>query len=121
MSELKPYICTQCGGKVNRATLVCECCGTQFRIDTHDDIPRIQVVYSRPGVHMLCVNYEMTREMIDAMGYKEASKYVLEATADELAKSIAPYMEVYSERNPWRDTVTVNSRIRVLDPVYKFS
>lgn len=118
-SDLKPYICTQCGGRVNRATLVCEMCGTQFKDDSGGaGVIKIDVV--RPGVRTLVQSREVPREMIYSMPPHDFSEMILRSMAKELADNIIPFMDVQTAEDPIRGAMYVRSRIRVLDPTYRF-
>lgn len=117
-SHLKPYICTQCGGKVNRTTLKCEMCGTTFREE--GEIPRIVIEAVRPEVHTLKSNMCVSREMVESLGLVKASEIALNKMARELSEAMAPFMDVQSEYQPQTDIMLIRGRIRVLDPTYRF-
>ena len=114
---LKPYVCTQCGGKVNRATLVCENCGTQFK--ENDGI--IRIIAERPGVHTLGTAITIDEEMLYAVGAKEISEIVMKQMVADLAEAIAPYIEVKTERSFISNQQIVRGRVRVLDSSFRFS
>lgn len=112
---LKPYVCTQCGGRVNRATMTCEMCGTQFK--EQDNILRI--VAERPGVHTLGQAIAIGNEMA-LLQPKEVSAIVMEQMTRELAKCIAPFIEMEIEDDPIYSQKIVRGRIRVLDSAFRF-
>ena len=116
MSEwLKPYICTQCGGKVNPVTMVCEMCGTHFK--EQDNVLRI--VAGRPGVHTLGTTLSIDKELV-YLHPKEYSELVLKQMTKELAECIAPFIEVETEEDPEYFRQIVRGRIRVLDSAFRF-
>ena len=115
---LKPYVCTQCGGKVNPATLRCEMCGTVFKDASDRGYATLQVVH--PGAHTLVVSREIDDEMFMLFGAEEVSKRAIEDMAHQFAKTIAPFMTVRTEQNPYRHTTQMRGMIRVLDPEYRF-
>lgn len=117
-SFLKPYICPQCGGKVNRATLVCEMCGTQFKEDHSEDMVT-RLVVARPGVVTLGKSINVNAEDI-AYSPAEFSQYIIKQLAKEFAECIAPYMNVETENHPYNHTCTIRARIRLLEPDYRF-
>ena len=119
MSEfLKPYICTQCGGKVNPATLRCEMCGTVFKDTSDRGYATLQVVH--PGAHTLVVSREIDDEMFIRFGAEEMSKRAIADMAHQFAESIAPFMTIRTEQDYYRQTTRMRGMIRVLDPEYRF-
>ena len=73
---LKPYVCTQCGGRVNRSTLTCEMCGTHFKDVSTPEFVRI--VVDKPGVHVLKSTMAMDKYMANELGAIELSRIVIE-------------------------------------------
>ena len=115
---LKPYICSQCGGKVNRETLVCEMCGTTFKDMSSPET--IKLVVDKPGVHVLKNTRVIDDEMIMTFGAEETSRMVLDHMAKEMAQCIAPFMDVKTEKDIMHHQTIVHSRLRVLDPTHRF-
>ena len=116
-SFLKPYICTQCGGKVNRTTLVCEMCGTHFKDESQGESCRL--IVTRPGVVTLeqSIDVDMEHMMYSPA---EFSQYIIKQLAREFADCIAPYMSVETENHPYDHTCTIRARVRLLEPDYRF-
>lgn len=112
---LKPYVCTQCGGRVNRTTMTCEMCGTQFK--EQDNILRI--IAKRPGVHTLGQAIAIDNEMA-LLQPKEVSAIVMGQMTRELAKCIAPFIEMEIEDSPIYCQKIIKGRIRVLDSAFRF-
>ena len=115
---LKPYVCTQCGGKVNRNTLICEMCGTRFKDMSTPELIRLEV--ERPGVHVLQSGFAVDKCLSEQIGATEISRIVIERMSHALADAIAPYMDVKWEDVPWQNEIRVRGRIRVLDPKERF-
>jgi len=115
MSELKPYICPQCGGKVNRATLVCEMCGTQFR----EDAP-YKLIIERPGVRVLGISRVIDNEMMRHGDPQELSEYVLREIARDFTSCIMPFLDVRSEQDQYKDQTILSARLRVVEPTFRF-
>lgn len=119
MSKLKPLICPQCGGTINRGRRKCEYCGTEYDIG-YDNVLRFEALH--PGTHVLQSQAVMTDDMIRIMGSKEASEYILRRMAEEIAEQLIPMMDVKTELdpvNPWGGT-KVRARIRVIEPTFRF-
>lgn len=116
MSELKPYICTQCGGKVNRATLVCEMCGTQFKEDCPDHI----IVVTKPGIHTLRVSRSIDERLKYICEPEELSKRTLEDMSRQLSLILFPFMDIKVEENNEYGADQITATVRVLDPAFRF-
>ena len=118
-SFLKPYICTQCGGKVNRATLVCEMCGTQFKEDRSEEmVTRLAV--TRPGVVTLGRTLRVDKFYL-THDPKALSEYAIKMMAREFAECIVPYLDVRVEDNPSDFSYIMRGRLRVVEPEYLFN
>ena len=115
MEKLKPLICPQCGGTINRARMVCEYCGTTFK----DENNEIRVVAYRPGVHVLSSSVAIPKEYI-VREPEEMAKYAIEQMAKKYANGIAQFMDVRTTEEPFDDTVVFHSRLRVLDNCESF-
>lgn len=93
-------------------------CGTRFKDVSTPEFTKI--VVDRPGIHVLQSGVAMDKELAVTFGTAELSKMVLERLQNELAKGIAPYMDVEWEDVPWEQRIYVRGRIRVLDPKERF-
>lgn len=115
---MDPYICPQCGGRINRARMICEYCGTEFR-EENEPKHVIRIETHNPHVHALMANTIMCRD--DVMDSpKEASEYAIRCMAEKFATSIVQFMQIESEFNPSDDSVLFRARLRVLDSDYRF-
>ena len=122
MSKPKPLVCPQCGGSINRATYICEYCGTQFKKE-HDACEPIQFEVLRPGTHVFTSQMRIPEEMVHCMGAKEAGELALRRMAEEFAECLIPYMDIKTykdEADYKRLSTTVKARIRVVEPTYHF-
>lgn len=113
---LKPYICTQCGGQVDRVTLTCTMCGTQFK----EENDTIKVMFYKPGVHVLGASRIIDNEMLRYLGAEKTAEIVMDDVVKELAKCIAPFVDVRQEDMPATMQKVVRARIRVLDRTFTF-
>ena len=119
MSKLKPLICPQCGGTINRTNRKCEYCGTEYDLG-YDDVLHFEALH--PGTHVLQSQALMTDEMLQVMGLEKASEYVLRKMAEEMATQLIPFMDVQTQIdpiNPW-DGRKIRARLRVIDPTFRF-
>ena len=120
MNDIKPLVCPQCGGPINRSKNICEYCGTQFKNDEYGPV-RMEII--RPGVKVIQSQRILTDEMIMYMGSKEASEYVLKQMAEEMAEHLIPMMDVQTckeEEDIFRRETRIRARLRVVEPTYTF-
>ena len=68
------YICSCCGGKINRITMTCEYCGTQYE-EKHDNLIRIETF--RNPVETLGCDIPIPTELFMELGAKKASEVVM--------------------------------------------
>lgn len=119
MSNLKPLICPQCGGTINRSNRKCEYCGTEYDLG-YDNVLHFEALH--PGTHILQSQAIMSEEMIQVMGAREASEYILRKMAEEMVQQLIPFMDVKTEIdpvNPWCGR-KIQARLRVIDPTFRF-
>lgn len=121
MSDLKPLICPNCGGKINAARMKCEYCGTEFRCDD-DGVLKIRYESVPCKTQVLGVSINVPKDMAIRM-YDEAMLrgYVMDEMTYRLAKALAPMMDIAVQAdNPLSDSVVVRGRVRVIRPNYRF-
>ena len=115
MERLKSMICPQCGGAVNRATMICEYCGTRFRED--DSGVKIEVM--RPGVRVLSATVEVPDEFMYSSP-KEAATYAIDCMAEKFAELITPFIDVKMQVDPAVFKTRFYGSLRVLDSKHRF-
>lgn len=115
MERLKPMVCPQCGGTVNRATMICEYCGTRFK----EDACGVKIEVLRPGVRVLTATAEVPDELMYTSP-KEASVYAIDCMAEKFAELIAPFIEVKMQVDPAVMKTRFYASLRVLDSNHRF-
>lgn len=116
MNDIKPLICPQCGGHINRATLKCEYCETEFRVDEKIH----HLVIERHGVHVLQSQITLADEYVHFLGAQEASEIALRQLSSQMAEAIMPVIEVQTWNDPCINSTVVKGRLRVIDPHDRF-
>lgn len=106
------YICQCCGGKINRNTMICEYCGTQYKKE-NNNVLRIEQ-YTAPVREFAARTAIPTQLSADP---QEIMEIAIRHNASELAKIIAPYCEYSVEYDPLRAEHNVRSRIRLIKPI----
>lgn len=110
--------CTNCGGAINPTTYVCEYCGTRYKRPNTPMMPTVMV--ETPKCHTIAVESRVDPHMVDVMGEEEASKYVLENMADQIAHSLAPFISIEARSAPCMNVKIVRGKVRVVDPSFRF-
>lgn len=116
--DLRPYICKQCGGQIDPATMRCKHCDTYY-----DDpaLKRIEITTKVPGEHTIRANVRVDYdEMCD---YPEAARdYALRELRNQLADALLAYMKIdifddfsieFNKR-----TQLIRGEVRVVDPSF---
>ncbi len=109
------YICSCCGGKVNRVTMTCEYCGTQYK-EENNNLIRLETF--RNPVQTLAAKFQISHEHI-LQDPKMISEYAIKRLANNFADVIAPYMDVYHSYDPCTKTHSLDARIKVVIPINK--
>lgn len=113
MSELKPYICTGCGGHIDRETLVCRSCGTAYRLD--DDMIPVRLVTSNLEFVTLGGMAILPKEYLVCEPDK-AMEYTLHEMAKNMAEKILPLIEFQTEYDIAHNEYKTYGRLRVAKP-----
>lgn len=103
------YICQCCGGKIDRASMTCEYCGTQYK-EENNNVFRVEHVE-------LPVREFATRVNIVDHGIYNQNEIVemaIHKIAADLARNIAPYCELSMERDPATMSTNIYGRIRFI-------
>ena len=107
------YICECCGGKVNRATMTCEYCGTQYKEEYDSNLIRIET-YRNP-YQKLVVSASYPEEAFKE-NPKEMAEYAIRNMSYKFAECIAPYMVMETEYDPEYHKRRIYGQIRIVVP-----
>jgi RNA polymerase subunit RPABC4/transcription elongation factor Spt4 len=113
--ELKPLICQNCGGHIDRDTMRCPFCDTQYE-KTHNDMP-INFVVERPGVHKIRAEVKMPYEF-ELRDPERATEYAMDNLRQGIADGLLDYMKICTEKNPMTMCSIIRGEVRVLDPYF---
>lgn len=114
---MKPYICTQCGGRINPAKMRCEYCGTQYE-QQYDRIVRVETYQIQPVTLQATASYP--KELIDVVGAADISREMCGRMARDIAEELTKYIDYQVQEDPCADRLIARGRVRVLPPGYKF-
>lgn len=116
MFEVKALECKNCGGSIDRRTMKCPYCDTQYERDgngglVESHIPILQIPSNVQTFHVAAkVRLEMLRDP------EMAQKYVKDRMAKELAKVVADNMEIVEERSHYDFSNIYKGVIRIVAP-----
>ena len=115
MFEAKPMKCQNCGANINRITMRCDYCGTEYESPNE----RIRIVVDRPGVHTIRCE---TRVDMDHMRDcpEGAREYVLQDMRQQIADGLLAYMKFATSESyePLHCCQIIRGEVRVLDPSF---
>lgn len=114
--ELKPLICPQCGGEINRARMICEYCGTTFAEENNV----VKIVAYHPGVHTLGAVVDIPQEWA-LKNPTEAAEFAIREMAKKFAAGIAQFMDVRTMDDPVTLSVRFGGKLRVLESGYRIT
>ena len=109
------YICQCCGGRINKASMTCEYCGTGFK-EENDNLIRIET-FQNPVVTLgqsIRVNH---RDFYESP--EQIAEWAIKHLANEFAKVIAPYMDIEYRFDPFEAGHILDARIKIVNPVHK--
>lgn len=111
--ELKPLVCKNCGGQIDRATMKCPYCDTQYK--SENDM--VYVVVDRPGVYKIRCKARMPRELMDVCP-ERARDHVLRQMRTQIADELLGFMKFMTseEYEPMSMCQMICGEISVLEP-----
>ena len=112
MSKLKPLVCSQCGGHIDRETLICNACGIAYRLDDNDMPVRIELC--KAGTVTLSGSVMLPREYL--LDSNEIAEISLQKMAKQMAEKILPLIEYTTEFDIYTNSYVTYGRLRVIDP-----
>ena len=117
MFEAKPMKCQNCGANINRRTMQCDYCGTEYESPNE----RLKIVVDRPGVHTIRCE---TRVDMDHMRYSPegAREYVLQDMRQQIADGLLAYMKFATSESyePLNCCQIIRGEVRVIDPSFRY-
>lgn len=117
--EIKPLVCENCGGHIERKTMKCPYCDTQY--ERKNNGVTVNYVVDRPGVHTLRADIRVDRHMM-LHNPEGATEYALDRLRREIADGLLAYMKITtSEDYSYLDRFQIiRGEIRVVDPAFTY-
>lgn len=119
--KLTPMTCPNCAGKINRATMTCEYCGTQFEsLNANNEMVMVVEHQSSP-VRILRAQTTIPLEFIRGIS---KDSIIVDRAKNELKRQLANKLEDCIEIETTYDFKTCRqiftAKVRVLEPDFRF-
>lgn len=111
----KAYICQCCGGTINRATMKCEYCGTEY--EKNNDQVHLRIETFRNPVETLACQVGITDEDMMALGPEAASKLAMQKMCRQLSECLVPFIDMRVEHDPCTRIHHLEGRLKIVRPV----
>lgn len=115
MAKLHKLQCEQCAGKIDGATLTCQSCGMQYRLD--EDMCLTRIVSSNLRWTTIGGAISLPSYVLFEMGEQTAAEMTLKEMTNALAPKLLPFMELQSAFDPKYNSLVTYGRIRVAEPL----
>lgn len=117
--KLQPLTCKNCGGSINRATYVCEYCGTAY--EDRAGIPYIIETQQKP-CKVLQMQTSIPEELLraDYLPRDYVVNMTMSDIRSQLAKALEDYLKVEMTYDPRTMRQVITAQVRVIEPDYRF-
>ena len=115
MIEPKPLTCQCCGAPINRRTMRCDYCGTQYQREENNIV--LNYVVEHPNTHKIMAKVVVPDEII-ACHPESATEYSLRKMREQIADSLLSYMKISIEMDYMNRCQIIHGEIRVVDPTF---
>jgi len=111
----KAYICQCCGGTINRTTMKCEYCGTEY--EKIDDQIYLRIETFQNPVETLACQVGITNDEMMALGPEAASKLAMQSICRQLSECLMPFINMRVEHDPSAGIHHLEGRLKIVRPV----
>lgn len=117
--KLQSLTCKNCGGSINRATYVCEYCGTAY--EDRSGIPYIIETQQKP-CKVLQTSTAIPEELLrsDCLPRDYIVNKAMDDIRDQLAKALEDYLKIEMTYDPRKMRQVITAQVRVIEPDYRF-
>ena len=117
MFELEAMRCQNCGANINRRSLRCDYCGTEYQPQNE----RIKIVVDRPGVHTIRCQAKVDMSHM-RQAPESAKEYVLRDMRAQIADGLLAYMKMTTSEcfDPLDCCQIIRGEVRVVDPSFDY-
>ena len=115
MFEPKPLICQCCSAPINRRTMQCDYCGTQYERENNGVTIKYEVEY--PNIHKIGAKISVPRDIVTHCP-ERATEYSLRKMREQIAEGLLGYMKISTETDYMSDCQIILGEVRVVDPTF---
>lgn len=118
---MEKLVCECCGGIINRSTMTCEFCGTQYKRSEYEHMPIMRVETYHNPVQTLSYGMDITDMIEHGFSSKDISEMAMKTMCNKLADQLAPYIkirqeDVFSENYSFR-RIMVRGELKLIQPI----
>lgn len=113
---MEKLVCENCGGQIDRSTMKCPYCGTQYE-RTYCGTP-VRFVVERPGVHRIRA-VAMVADELSMHDPERATEFTMDKLRQGIADGLLSYMKMETERDPRHRCRIIRGEVRVIDPSWE--
>lgn len=112
---MNKYICPCCGGRINKASMTCEYCGTGFK-EENDNLIRIET-FQNPVVTLGKSIWVRHRDFYESP--EQMAEWTIRRLSEQFAEVIAPYMDLEYRFDPYTASHILDAKIKIINPIHK--
>lgn len=119
--NIEPLICKNCAGTINRKSMICEYCGTHYKME-HEELMPLRIEHFSSPVRVFKTQHAVSDELMHSGISPDAiADHVMCNMRDQLAKAIAECMEMETHFEPKTMQQIFTAKIRIVEPDFRFS
>jgi hypothetical protein len=118
MFELKALMCQNCGGTIDRATMKCEYCGTQY--EKQNNGVSVNFMVERPGVHKIAGSVRIPEEDIRRGPPEIMQNFIMDKMRNSIADGLLEYLRITTSQDHCGLCRIIRGEVRVLDPSFEY-
>lgn len=118
---MEKMVCECCGGVINRSTMTCEFCGTQYKKSEYEHMPIMRVeTYNNP-VNTLSYGIDITDMVEHGLSSEDIAEIAMKTICNKLSEQITPYIKIsqrasFSPEYPFR-RIMVGGDLKLIQPI----
>ena len=118
MNELKAMVCQNCGATIDRRSMKCEYCGTQY--EREYDGAQVRFVMDRPGVHTICAEAMVDEMIVGSIPPEAMERHIMNKLRNSIADGLLEYLKMEVKVDPMHFCRIIRGEVRVLDPSWEY-